>query len=376
MDDKILQEKKYEDNIEELQNKVETLLLEKQSILKDSMTHLMSSLNEENSIEFVYNQENNKIQILFDKNIVAEVETGEKYNKFENNNNNDYIENDGIEKTMYIQTDMTNENLSPLKTQTVRVNDPYTSNKSTHFSLNKLFSKSKSSKKSYFHENKENMQIKVNASNQKRNIVPHLSGSKSKLNLDFSKLEFNPGTFNAYNSQIHPFDPFNQNIDHCIKKTNLSGLRYVLSSNNNLNKHKKVLSLDEAMGGDVFEEKEDNLSLTPNANADSYPIGKKLQFLSVAKQNNFNLTSENGFRKNNNKVYDISTFDLNYERNKEIQPIIQETENDVHSERNISFADLVIEKKGMYSFIDNPRLSILNENNETLHYEATLAELR
>ncbi len=104
----------------------------------------------------------------------------------------------------------------------------------------------------------------------------------------------------------------------------------------------------------------------------SQPVTKRLEFYSISQQNNFNISAKETSIKNKNCKYDISTFDLNFEK----FPIEEENENDYESAFDRSSAQISIKKEGLYSFIENPRKSILIENKETEHYENILADLK
>jgi hypothetical protein len=159
MDDKMLLEKKYEDQIEELNNKCENLQIEKQNILKDSLSHIMMNLNDEKLIEFFYNVETNKIQIYYEKSLVTEVEN--KVSKVQGcKQTYEYSNFKECDKIQGL-----NNSLSPPRHRTEMKCEPFTEKKSNNFSLNNLFSKSKSSKKSHIID-KENL-TKLNFQNLK-----------------------------------------------------------------------------------------------------------------------------------------------------------------------------------------------------------------
>lgn len=375
-DDKFLLEKRYDEQIQEMENKLMNLEGEKQKILKDSVSHLMNTLSEEQCIEFSFNKESNKIEIFFDKAKICEADNKQDNQIFTNENsmNNSNIK---ISNTNNINSSFKEKNLmSPtsvkkltsekensilyLNTETTNLDDinissPLKSNRNTKslnksrkisnnttnkeesssllsskqeitntaVSLNKLFgnttcNNSKSSKKLII-ENKENIPFfnpspsptkKIHISN-----LNNLSSNKKSLRpkKEFSKLDIDQinlhHTAKHINSVqfINPFS-FNTNtnssIDNCIRKTQVQkekeSFRYVLSSTTN--RHKKIISLDEALGeNDNFLEQDFKFKEKENFRFEQenlFKMAKRLSFLSV-EHTEFEIYSRNQYQEKN-----------------------------------------------------------------------------
>ena len=301
----------------------------------------------------MYNKENNKIEIFFDKAKIAEADNKnqieeekcdndrgeEKVNlnvpkldisKLNINTDTHNITDPSLNlenSILYLKTDNTYnyDASSPVKpshnkSKSRRFNyntyfeeeSAETKTESIHpsISLNKLFSnKSKSSKKSYHdNANKENNPdyacLNSNPSHKKI-LISNLSSAKKPIRNEFSKLDRGFNTATHVNT-IQVINPFNFNgsvskIDNCIKKTHLmnDNIRFVLSSNTN--RHKKVISLDEAMGESmsmamamdmgetdceattiVRDERRGDESQRSQVDDSFFKMAKKLNFLSVS----------------------------------------------------------------------------------------------
>jgi hypothetical protein len=399
IDEKIFLEKRTDDIIQEFENKLAVVEAEKQKIMKDSVTHLMNSINDEKCIEFYFNKMTNKIDIYFQ---------GEKIIDVENMSNE---QNEGQENQNYLSTNCdtnyySNSNQNPLNTEGTLIyqkteNSEYPSsavklntkgtlytqsedNSETNFnkgnigvSLNKLFSKSKSSQKSILNSNKlkmtgngdkENDSTYINniigqTATNKKFILGHLSSSKKKPT-EYSKLE--------KGIVVPPINLFNINnfntIDSCIRKTDLSNnLRYVLSSNRPV---RKILSLDVAMGSDQRSDTESDVSEKDFG----ISMKRKLNFYSTINQINFEINSE--IRKI--KINSIDTCSK-----LQILSSIEKVEQSVNTEcpseeisikikdknipiENESFSISPFNKLKIYSLYN---LSIQSQNKDVFHYE-------
>jgi len=292
MDEKILMEKEAADTKQEFENKIATLELEKQKLMKDSMMQLMNGINENNTIEFHYNNLSNKIEVIYENTKILEVENmhlereREREKTLSKNNYNTYM-NDKELSILHLNTeeDQTNSPLKKNKNFSIYNTEKGSllggsgylkSKKGSHMALHKLFSKSRSSKRSYNctdSENKENISMFGNFNGNKIVSLSNLESSKQKQYVtEYSKLDCN--TFNTINN-FHT-------IDNCIRKTNLNNVRYFLSSNN---RHKKGLSLDEAMGQDRLDDNDNGLD-----HKDSIGETKKridFSTLEIVSQSNF-----------------------------------------------------------------------------------------
>lgn len=297
-DEKILLEKKLEDIVEEFENKIVRIETDKQKAIKDSLSTLMIYINEENCMDFIYNKKNNKIEIYFDKEKIAEVNNSDELHHYET----DYSNAIQADSVVYLKTDQTVKKiLSPLKSKK-KICSVYQNEDSKDIdqvAMKKLFSQhTYSSARSIIdNSNKENIdsntvnlnlmssQIKLNSNGNSfraKRLVRKDTFSSNKMknmNANMNKNGNYLPTEIKKNDGPNPFDfNFGRNLDNCIQRTNLNNsLRYVLSSSNHI-RHRKMISLNIALGDD------DRVNECDDILEDVTTSIRKLNFFSTTKE--------------------------------------------------------------------------------------------
>jgi hypothetical protein len=440
-DDKFLLEKRYDEIVQEMENKIMNLESEKQKILKDSVSHLMNTLSEEQCIEFCYNKESNKIEIFFDKAKICEADNklcDEMFTNSSTNNEKNLISpcnklNSEKENSIfYINTETTNLDdiniSSPLKSnrniksfnKSRKISNNTNNNeeslrdkeqeiKNTAVSLHKLFGNNNNSKSSRKHhiENKENIPF-FNTDYSNNNPMSSKSPSPTKkiqiLNLssnrknlrnrnEFSKLDIDQINLHHTAKHINTvqfINPFtfntNTSIDNCIRKTQVEkekeSFRYVLSSTTN--RHKKIISLDEALGEDDLLEQDYKNNERENFRFEQeslFKMAKRLSFLSVEHSELEICAKQKERERKGFDRYEASKLELCYEQENFIANFEKETcENLLHlsqEEKNC----LEQLKEEFMSFneknkeqINSSNSKIQNVNEGANHYESIVQD--
>lgn len=300
-EDKNRLDKRNEDNLNEFENKLAGLENEKNKMIKDSLSLLINSINDEKFLIFKYEKEGNKIQLFFEGEKIGEAEN---YGNVPEQEQCQSYRNRKSQPNPYDSVlNFKGDFVSPSKKVEQKT---YPLPPNPGFSLKQLFSKSRS-EKSY--ENKENINNNTNhfKSKSKSNsklLISNLSSTANKKqrteaklpkikeednissfdmpnelpNKQFTSINNNPFIFNFNINNASSYKI--EKIDSCIKKTNLNdSIRYVISSSNN-NRHKKVVSLEEAIGTEIIGD-------LYNANN----INKRLNFLSIGSASDFEISA-------------------------------------------------------------------------------------
>ena len=375
-DEKILLEKKVEDIIQEFENKIFVLENEKQKAIKDSLSTLIKQINEESCMEFLYNKENKKIEIYFEKEKIAEVENSEELQNCETEN----TQANPVESA-YMKTENTvRKILSPLRSKknNMSIYQNEDSKEIDQLALKKLFSQhTVSSAKSLIDTtNKENIFNNANINLMSSNVKKNNSNAKSfkakrimrketmssnknmnyninnNLNLNITSNNFNTYAPSEYKKVDGP-NPFDfKNIENCIQRTNLNNsLRYVFSSSNHM-RTRPMVSLNIALGEDKVNECDD-LDVTCYI--------KKLNFYSTSYHCFEILGTKKEEEKLENKInpiqgdyrssnlFEIKNFDINFLNQQKClkefnytrlpETLKEEKEDNYHLNQNVGISD-------------------------------------
>lgn len=367
-EEKITLEKRKDELVSSLENKLELKELEKRELFKDPLYGLLNSI-QQNKIEFKFNNETDKIDIFFENVKIFEA-----------------LNNNSLQNTK--DKDINIQKFSPLKSIENIPNYISSNNKhkETYNSPDKKFDKmmslgnifTKSSKRFSECSNSNNKVNLINLSSanskkQNRSVVRNENDAfwSEKKNLK-GKL-INSFNFNGSNdNNVH----FNQsNFENCIKSINLtnSNTRYFLTSNTY--KHKPMFALNEVLKSETESNNDDeqcnfnpNLLLNNNNNVNDLKQDCQEEEREEANLNaSLNLLQKFDVEKSIEMKENLN-FKISNESSFNYEALCKETKSEVFYNFNEYKSKLRLKKSDVYEYVENPRKYMIKDSDFDLSF--------